>query len=133
MDIKIMRAALVFGERNIEPENWKPIKDSLRGTIIISLLFWILLFSTVFVSEDTHIVLDVFTEDTAYVTDDASIESYNEESSADKELDVLEIVSGVMCFVLDLFVTVVLARHLCGEDWYNYYWWFIDYVYFLEN
>lgn len=30
MDIKIMWAALVFGEHNIEPENWKPIKDSLR-------------------------------------------------------------------------------------------------------
>lgn len=44
MDIKIMWAALVFGEHNIEPENWKPIKDSLRGTTIISLLFWILLF-----------------------------------------------------------------------------------------
>lgn len=133
MDIKIMRAALVFGERDIEPENWKPIKDSLHGTIIISLLFWILLFSTVFVSEDTHIVLDAFTENTAYVTDAAAIESSNEESSADKVLDVLEIVGGLMCFVLDLFVTVVLARHLCGEDWYNYYWWFINYVYFLEN
>lgn len=133
MDIKIMWAALVFGEHNIEPENWKPIKDSLRGTTIISLLFWILLFSTVFVSEDTCIVLDAFTENTAYVTDAAAIESFNEESSADKVLDVLEIVGGVMCFVLDLFVTVVLARHLCGEDWYNYYWWFIDYAYFLEN
>lgn len=133
MDIKIMQAALVFGERDIEPENWKPIKDSLHGTIIISLLFWILLFSTVFVSEDTHIVLDAFTENTAYVTDAAAIESSNEESSADKVLDVLEIVGGFMCFVLDLFVTVVLARHLCGEDWYNYYWWFINYVYFLEN
>lgn len=116
MDIKIMWAALVFGEHNIEPENWKPIKDSLRGTTIISLLFWILLFSTVFVSEDTYIVLDAFTENTAYVTDAAAIESFNEESSADKVLDVLEIVGGVMCFVLDLFVTVVLARHLCGED-----------------
>lgn len=133
MDIKIMRAALVFGERNIEPENWKPIKDSLHGTIIISLLFWTLLFSTVFVSEDTHIVLDAFTENTAYVTDAAAIESSNEESSADKVLDVLEIVGGFMCFVLDLFVTVVLAQHLCGEDWHNYYWWFINYVYFLEN
>lgn len=90
-------------------------------------------FSTVFVSEDTYIVLDAFTENTAYVTDAAAIESFNEESSADKVLDVLEIVGGVMCFVLDLFVTVVLSRHLCGEDWYNYYWWFINYVYFLEN
>ena len=94
MDIKIMWAALVFGEHNIEPENWKPIKDSLRGTTIISLLFWILLFSTVFVSEDTCIVLDAFTENTAYVTDAAAIESFNEESSADKVLDVLEIVGG---------------------------------------
>lgn len=133
MDIKIMWAALVFGEHNIEPENWKPIKDSLRGTIIIALLFWILLFSTVFVSEDTHIVLDAFTENTAQVTDDAAIEASSEESFVDQVLDVLQIIGGIICIVLDLFVTVVLARHLYGEDWYNYYWWFIDYVYFLEN
>lgn len=130
MDIKIMRAALVFGERNIEHENWKPIKDSLRGTIIIALLFWILLFSTVFISEDTHIVLDAFTENTAQVTDDAAIEASSEESFVDQVLDVLQIIGGIICIVLDLFVTVVLARHLYGEDWYNYYWWFIDYVYF---
>lgn len=133
MDIKIMWAALVFGEHNIELENWKPIKDSLRGTIIIALLFWILLFSTVFVSEDTHIVLDAFTENTAQVTDDAAIEASSEESFVDQVLDVLQIIGGIICIVLDLFVTVVLARHLYGEDWYNYYWWFIDYVYFLEN